>query len=243
MVTYNFTVRARDNTGAFSDQNFAINIRNTIFDRFVSTDGTNAMSSTDATNWTARNGIGAYRVMFANGLWVATPARVSVATSMANTWSSTYYTSPDAVNWTTRTLPKAVGGALTHDGTNWVFASIDGGQTGTTNNVHMVSSDGINWTTYQLTKIIDTQISAIAYGNGVYVHAHATANTGGGLNYTDTYGGTLRTGTITGGVSTFSCGDVIYANGMFVATDLLPEQLLHVRYTLVLMGRIGLPEI
>ena len=60
MPTYNFTVRATDESGAYSDRDFAINVRNTIVDRYViayaGTTYNEVLTSTNAQSWTERAG-------------------------------------------------------------------------------------------------------------------------------------------------------------------------------------------
>lgn len=111
MATYNFTVRATDNTGSFTDKNFAITVNNTQVDRFVAVGQNYIARSKDGVNWfydiltSAPSFTG---ITWGNNQWVAYSVN-----------SRTYYTSPDAMNWTavTSTIDNNIGG-------NWGFSTI-----------------------------------------------------------------------------------------------------------------------
>lgn len=100
MSTFNFTVRAMDDQKAFSDRQFSINVKN---DQIVSTilaDGSSIWTSTDfgtdaliqRPTITTSSIMTGNPVAYGNGTWVASN-------------STSYYTSPDGINWTSRSYP------------------------------------------------------------------------------------------------------------------------------------------
>lgn len=62
MATYNFTVRAQDETGAFSDRDFSIQVRNNLVDRLLAVNDTNAYASVDGSEWVERAGVKSCKV-------------------------------------------------------------------------------------------------------------------------------------------------------------------------------------
>lgn len=103
MSTFNFTVRATDDQGAFADRDFSINVKNDKIVKTILTNGTNAYTTTnpgtDAT--VIRNGIPAAvmglstttgALTYGNGIWVSGNA-------------SSYCTSIDGINWVTQSYP------------------------------------------------------------------------------------------------------------------------------------------
>lgn len=69
-TTFNFTVRAEDNQGAFADRDFSIVVKNTVIDRYMVVDNTDAYTSPDMVTWTKRPGQGGFQVKYGGGLWV-----------------------------------------------------------------------------------------------------------------------------------------------------------------------------
>jgi hypothetical protein len=54
MSSYNFTVRAKDESGAFSDREFSIQVKNNLIDRMVLINNENLYTSPDGVNFTTR---------------------------------------------------------------------------------------------------------------------------------------------------------------------------------------------
>ncbi|RYE98955.1 MAG: hypothetical protein EOO77_36340, partial [Oxalobacteraceae bacterium] len=98
MATYNFTVRATDNLGAFADQNFSLTVNNTNIERFVIAGLFGLVHSSDGVTWTAEAGQFGGKVVFGNGKWVVYAGpNPNVGLGMS------IRTSTDAFNWTTVT--------------------------------------------------------------------------------------------------------------------------------------------
>lgn len=87
MATYNFTVRARDELGAFADREFNIEVKNTLVDRILAINENHGYASIDGKTWTERSGVGGIWCDNLLGKWI-------VATS-----STTYRISDDTLNW------------------------------------------------------------------------------------------------------------------------------------------------
>ena len=88
MATYNFTVRAEDDRGAFSDRTFSIQVQNNLVDRMLVVNPTDAYSSVDGVNFTKRTGMGGYYAHYLLNQWV-------VVNSV-----DAYRISKDTINWT-----------------------------------------------------------------------------------------------------------------------------------------------
>lgn len=88
MTIFNFTLRAEDDRGAFSDRQFSIKVRNTLVDRYMVVDGTHAYTSLDMVNWTERPDMGGVGCAYGGGNWMV--------------WQgdNRYRMSPDGINWT-----------------------------------------------------------------------------------------------------------------------------------------------
>jgi hypothetical protein len=90
MATYNFTIRATDNVGAYADRNFSINVNNTIYDRFVAVGNAGLARSPDGVNWLWEAGLSGEGVAFGGGKWLV--------------WNgTTFRSSPDGTSWTNYT--------------------------------------------------------------------------------------------------------------------------------------------
>lgn len=105
MTTFNFTVRAVDERGAYADRDFSIKVRNTIVDRYVAMSMNGHLyTSPDAETWTQRINQGftttdysyANNVVFGNGIWLAPYDK------------DNYRTSIDGVNWNAVAMPGPV---------------------------------------------------------------------------------------------------------------------------------------
>ena len=91
MATYNFTVRATDNLGAYADREFSLDVNNTDISRFVVVGSTGLAHSTTGATWTTEAGLSGTGVTFGGGKWV-------VWTGLT---SNVIRTSGDAISWTT----------------------------------------------------------------------------------------------------------------------------------------------
>lgn len=96
MATYNFTVRATDNSGAFADRNFAMTVNNTQVDRFVAVGASGLARSQDGINWTAEQTLTGHNVRWDNNQWIVTHL---VGSTSPATPVDTIRTSIDGVNW------------------------------------------------------------------------------------------------------------------------------------------------
>lgn len=106
MTTFNFTVRAEDDQGAFSDREFSIKVRNTMVDRYMLVDATDAYTSVDMVTWTKRALNGGQTVVRGGNTWFIT----QVQSRAIGGTPLQYRTSTDGVNFTNRTLNKNVVG-------------------------------------------------------------------------------------------------------------------------------------
>lgn len=148
-TTFNFTVRAEDDQGAFADREFSIKVRNTVVDRYMITDSVDAYTSPDLVNWTKRANQGGYAVNYGGGKWMVT---VDLNTA-------TYRISTDGVNFETRSLTTSIAGLtglagilvdheiIWHNGYWWVHCRAT--SIGWTGYKYFLikSSDGLTWNT------------------------------------------------------------------------------------------------
>lgn len=93
-TTFNFTVRAEDDAGAFADRDFSMTVRNTIVDRYMITDANDAYTSPDMVTWTKRNGQGGVSVAYGGGKWFIKTGTFA---------SATYRLSSDGVSFSNYT--------------------------------------------------------------------------------------------------------------------------------------------
>ena len=140
--TYNFTVRAEDDQGAFADRDFSIVVKNTSVDRYMVVDATDAYTSPDMVNWTKRGSQGGRTVYYGGGQWII---------PYGTNGSLTYRLSNDGVTFSNQTINIVVGSGtptIKHDpvwnsGYWWVM--VTGNIDGIPQNALLKSSDGINW--------------------------------------------------------------------------------------------------
>lgn len=144
-TTFNFTVRAEDDQGAFADRDFSINVRNTVVDRYMIIDSTDAYTSPDLENWTKRSNQGGTAVNYGGGKWLITAGQST---------NGLYRVSSDGVNFETRTISAPMIGAtqwitnhdiVWNDGYWWVHCSVAGSQWTGYRYVLIRSSDGLTW--------------------------------------------------------------------------------------------------
>lgn len=140
-TTFNFTVRAEDDQGAFADRDFSMTVRNTMVDRYMVVDATDAYTSPDMVTWTKRAGQGGNAVSYGGGKWLITP--------IVN--ASSYRLSVDGVNFASYPLavPGYTGAYTAHPPVwnidRW-WVTMVAQATGVYHNLSMYSLDGINWT-------------------------------------------------------------------------------------------------
>ena len=101
MTTYNFTIRATDNTGAFADRAFNLTVNNTSIERFVAVGTGGLIHSRDGQNWTTEAGLDGSFVAYGNGNWAVIPSNTGQTGNDGTTWTFNLRSSPDAINWST----------------------------------------------------------------------------------------------------------------------------------------------
>ena len=163
---------------------------------------------TSVTTWvfatTTAPGSNWQRIVYGNGLWIATTA--------LNTGVNDIATSPDGVTWTFRSTGIATGWSGLGYG-NGLF--ILNGGTSTTIGI-ATSTDGITWTA-RSSGAPSGGWYDVAYGNGLWVAiANTTSTTAGIATSPDGITWTFRTTTAPGGV----WRGIAYGNGLWVATAL-----------------------
>ena len=153
--------------------------------------------SYDGINWTTGSSINSEYITFGNGLFVAVgyATVLGVPTSFINT-------SPDGINWTSRTPSEAMWfQEITY--ANGLFVAV--ARFGT--NRIMTSPDGITWTSR--TTSISPTFSGIAYGNGIWVAvadgspAGTTFTSYDGIDWAEQS-------------TAFASSTILFANGIFV---------------------------
>jgi hypothetical protein len=138
---------------------------------FVATFGPFRAYSLDGITWNESIPVGwqANAITYGNGLFVAVGYAV-----VSGTPTAFAFTSPDGLNWTSRTPASNI---------NWVNVAYGNGlfvavaSNGVSNRI-MTSPDGITWTSRD--SGINPDFSAVVYGNGIWV-AVSTASTGGSV--------------------------------------------------------------
>lgn len=237
MTTFNFTVRATDDRGAFADRDFSIKVRNTIIDRYMAMSSAGLYTSPDATTWTLRPGIGnsasvnaQTEIVNGNGRW------------LMNKDGTNYLMSLDGVNWTPYPLPgggvvsMSVVGAIPRFGYgNGKFVCSLVNQQGT-NAIYLykiwTSADGITWTN-PVTTVTSGYAQSLAYaGNIPSYNAFTPPPVYGNGRWTvvNPLGGFSTPSqllTSTDGMATFttlsqpltSVATLMYVNGLWITTS------------------------
>lgn len=144
-TTYNFTVRAEDNEGAFADRDFSISVRNTVVDRYMIIDTTDAYTSADMVNWTKRIGQGGRSVIYAGGKWVIrhdNGYRLSLdGVNFSNYTTATAYMNPENPSAPSNQLsPLSYGSPQYHNG-SWYMNCV----TSAFGQCLFKSTDAVNW--------------------------------------------------------------------------------------------------
>jgi hypothetical protein len=233
MATYNFTVRATDNLGAYADRNFSITVNNTNIERFVVVGTTGCAHSPDGVNWSLEAGQSGGGVTFGNGRWVIYQAG-----------GMNLRTSTDAYNWTT-TQPLPATSQITYNSTTYGatnndinlvryvnglwYAFVSTNAAGPANTyvnaiVEYTSPDLVTWTQVRTVTEVNATTSRLMYP-GDYAYDPVLGNyvltmMQGGTNIVKLYsrsgsnGWTARL-TLTSGAG-MACGSLNYCNGMWV---------------------------
>lgn len=162
-TTFNFTVRAEDDQGAYADRDFSMTVRNTMIDRFMMIDATDAYTSPDMVTWTKRVGQGGINVRYGGGKWLIKTGTFSSATYRLSNdgviFSNHTVSIPGHSGFTFSTLPEwhndrwIAAGMAQLSGVYWVFI--------------LQSLDGINWET-----IVSWSYSTQAVGDYVSMTTH-----------------------------------------------------------------------
>lgn len=210
MTEYSFRVRAIDSSGAYADRDFSIKVRNTIVDKFITLDAkaTNAYSSVAGTSsWTTRSLQGGTIVKHGGGMWIV----------FMN--SSTIRTSPDAINWTNRTISGlASSGTIFHTAAyaNGMWMAVYRNSSGALRS--FTSTDGITWT--QTAGAIgagaSTRANGLAYGGGKWFVGDTDDNTTLGYQSSDNGATWTAVSTPSGNSITEAA---IYVAGRWIALD------------------------
>lgn len=184
--TYNFTVRAEDDQGAFADRDFSIVVKNTSVDRYMIVDTTHAYTSPDMVNWTQRNNQGGNSVAYGGGKWM-------IHYGTATTWgrlANTYRLSTDGITYSTHqltfvhpqtsTVPSGL--VMQHfpvwDATSakwWVSAY---GRTTSDYNYFLCSDDGVSWTAVAYIGVTNNAASASYLGLPTFADGKVYYSTG-----------------------------------------------------------------
>ncbi|MFN7266808.1 MAG: hypothetical protein ACK5VB_04885 [Bacteroidota bacterium] len=137
-------------------------------------------------------------VTYGNGLYVA----------VANSGTGNrVMTSPDGINWTSRTSASDNNwNSVTYG--NGLFVAVADGGPASANHV-MTSPDGINWTSRSASSI---NWKSVTYGNGLFVAVSSTTTTARVMTSSDGITWTNRTTS-----SNINWSGVAYGNGQFVA--------------------------
>lgn len=100
MATYNFTIRATDSAGVYSDRAFSIVVNNTSIDRFIVVGSGGIVRSPDAITWTYDSYPKGHGVLYGNGKWLVWGMNSGSATTPTSTFfGNWFYSSTDGVNW------------------------------------------------------------------------------------------------------------------------------------------------
>lgn len=140
--------------------------------------------SADGVNWTVHSGVlstagfSFTNIAYGNGIYVAL------------TWDNTYFTSPNGITWTERTMPSGAYPAfITYSSGAGKFATVE------LNNVVCSSTDGINWTkttvalsgTVAMTGIVATDVGFAASQHVNYSSQYRTYTSTDGITWAERF--------------------------------------------------------
>jgi len=223
MGTYNFRIRALDNTGAFADRNFSINVRNTAVDRIVLVDAKHAYSSPDGENWSLRSNAGGTYVTYGNGMWIV----AGPSTGTGRTTGSYMY-SYDAVSWYQQTFPQ-----FNSSGNNskvvapifcngrWFVAYNYGSGTNVAIFSTTTPEDGSSWQKATTDLPSGAQMTNMIHdGQRFIAVASNTSSTTTPVFYISTNGTSWAQGTTPiNSNGTFNITDLVYVNGTYILSE------------------------
>lgn len=223
MATYNFTIRATDNLGAYADQNFSLTVNNTNIERFVIAGSTGLAHSSDGVTWTVESGQSGSRIAYGNGKWVVYGGAANVGSLGLN-----IRTSVDAFNWTTGPsgIPATQGSfnnlvitSLRYQNGLWTAFCATNNITSTSAWVEYTSPDLTTWTFKSYTTVAGTG-QAIIYDHYVdpvsnFLVAVGFTGSGGDARLLyRTSAATALTAQVTG-ITNYVAGSLNYINGLY----------------------------
>lgn len=177
MSTYNFTVRATDNAGAFSDRTFSINVNDTVtttqYDRFVIQGTTGAARSIDGSSWVVDPIAGQTiysGIAYGNGRWVQWNGSFIRTADTGLSWTAAYQPLLNTISGSTRSVVTCV------KYVNNVWRMFHYACTPSTNTQFFmeeyISTDLVNWTKQRdvaaIGTILSGSISQPSAGQGVF---------------------------------------------------------------------------
>ena len=226
MPTFNFTVRATDDLGAYADRNFSINVRNTTVDSFCiieSASQNDILTSTDGVNWVRRENALAFGnastagVIYGNGTWLAYKG--------GSNSNAIYKISYDAINWVPysfvdeedQTIPIIDNHSVQFVNGKFCFAAR---RTTMESPSFYTSVDGKVWKRMgSITGFGTSSVAAtnrITYGDGTYwIGSSGSPSTTFAYKSTD-QGVTWETVSLTGFTAWNTMGGVYYINGLWI---------------------------
>jgi len=235
MADFNFTVRATDDLGAFSERSFSVTVNNTMVTQYmVSTAQGHLATSVDGINWTYQLNMfnpsqGGGRIINANGFWLVTKNNTE------------YLRSTDGLNWTTHRLPTShtfVGDTSWHPTFKHKFAYAQGkiamisfgvpAGFGVPVPTFLSTEDGLTWTTGgRITDGSNNGASAtyyfynyqLEYGNGIWYAPTNMYNGSGYLGAKSIDGGATWTPIgYTATNNSYGFTNVSFMNGLWFAS-------------------------
>lgn len=111
MAEYDFTIRATDNRGAYSDRTFTIEVRNTNVERYVVLASNGAYHSPTGLpgTWKQESNVIARALAYGDGKWVAYGTQFPQSADV----NQSFFVSSDATNWTRNDMSVNWGAFLT----------------------------------------------------------------------------------------------------------------------------------
>lgn len=232
MVDFNFTVRATDDIGAYTERDFSITVENTLVNQFMATTTAgHILTSVDGYNWVQQNNVypvinnNAFgQVINANGFWLVV------------TGPTTYIRSIDSISWTQHTFPTNYNFAL--NGGSYLptskhltygdgkIACVLFDTTASNQVAFFTTTDGLSWTQggnipHPTGTNHWVSISNVEYGNGVWLCSRRVAtdyiNTVTEMGYKSIDGGATWTAMPfpTGNQSTLGYVRFTFMNGLW----------------------------
>lgn len=192
MTEFNFTVRATDDIGAYSERDFSIKVNNTQVNQFVATTvAGDIMTSIDGITWARQFGVLSGisyvtgDVINGNGFWLIAESRTTYLHSVdALTW--TRYNWPSGFVWNitnTNSISAGENRQFSYGNGKIAVILLDSSKTTTYEPSFFSTEDGINWVqggsiTGNLSSphYSGAYIGNLAYGNGVWLANYNKTN-------------------------------------------------------------------